>query len=121
MNKIILDSDSFDFDASAKTVTFLNGFAPEKLAHILVITNLTDNIIIYNFACEGYGGTYANPVLTLEYNTTSMSDTDTLQAVIYTQTTATDNFLKEIKSNTQCSQQIIELLITQNELLKQMF
>jgi hypothetical protein len=46
---------------------------------VLLITNVVDNIIIYNFNDATKGGTAATNVLTLTYNTASMSDTDELQ------------------------------------------
>ena len=68
----------YAFNASAKTVT-LNGFTSIDLEKLLVITNVTDNIIVYNFADATKGGTVASNVLTLTYDTTSMSNTDKLQ------------------------------------------
>lgn len=67
---------TYTFDASEKTITLsenvtLNGFT--------VITNVTDNIIIYNFADPALGGSENSNVLTLDYDTSSMSDTDELQ------------------------------------------
>ena len=55
---------------------------------LLLITNVTDNIIIYNFAGSGLGGTtsYTNSthktVLTLDYDTSSMSASDELQIFV---------------------------------------
>jgi hypothetical protein len=65
------------FDASAKTVMFLD-YGTIDLNRVLLITNVTDNIIIYNFADSTAGGTVSGNVLTLEYDTTSMSDDDKL-------------------------------------------
>jgi len=48
------------------------------LDSILLITNVTDNIIIYNFADPTKGGTVSDNVLTLTYDTSSMSNTDKL-------------------------------------------
>lgn len=75
MKKLITN---YTFDASEKTITF-NGYTTISLSRILVITNVTDNLIIYNFADPTAGGTVASNVLTLDYDTTAMSDTDTLQ------------------------------------------
>jgi hypothetical protein len=69
---------AYTFDASEKKVTF-TGINPISLASILLITNVTDNIIIYNFADPTLGGTVATNVLTLTFATTSMDDTDKLQ------------------------------------------
>ena len=44
--------------------------------NLLLITNLTDKIIIYNFACAGHGGTIQNDYIAREYNTRAMSSVD---------------------------------------------
>lgn len=72
---------SYTFDASEKQITF-TGTAPQDISSVLLITNVTDGIIIYNFADPTTGGTLAGSVLTLKYNTTAMSDTDSLQIFI---------------------------------------
>ena len=72
---------NYTFSASAKQITLTN-YPSLRLDQILLITNVTDNIIIYNFADPTAGGTLAGNVLTLLYNTTSMSDSDRLQIFI---------------------------------------
>lgn len=69
------------FDASAKTITHAS-FSDVTLAGIQLITNVTDQIIIYNFADTAKGGTLSTDTLTLEYDTTSMSDTDELMILV---------------------------------------
>lgn len=69
------------FDASAKTITHTS-FSDVTLAGIQLITNVTDQIIIYNFADTAKGGTLSTDTLTLEYDTTSMSDTDELMILV---------------------------------------
>lgn len=69
----------YTFDASTRQITFTDNTYTVSLEQILLITNVTDGIIIYNFADPNAGGTVANNVLTLTYNTTTMSDTDILQ------------------------------------------
>jgi hypothetical protein len=69
---------NYTFNAVAKTITFTD-YASISLDQVLLVTNVTDNIIIYNFAQPTLGGTVATNVLTLTYNTASMSDTDNLQ------------------------------------------
>lgn len=69
---------NYTFDASAKTVTF-DDYTTISLESVLLVTNVTDNINIYNFCDPLLGGTVATNVLTLTYDTTSMSDTDNLQ------------------------------------------
>jgi len=78
MKKLITN---YTFNKTAKTITFLDYSAanPISLENILLITNVTDNIIIYNFADSSFGGTVANNVLTLTYNTAAMSNSDKLQ------------------------------------------
>lgn len=69
---------NYTFDASAKTVTF-SDYTSISLNRVLLITNVTDNVIIYNFADPAAGGSVATNVLTLDYDTTAMDDTDALQ------------------------------------------
>jgi hypothetical protein len=69
---------NYTFDASAKTISF-DDYTGVDLNRVLLITNVTTNTIIYNFANSLLGGSVSGNVLTLTYNTTSMSDTDTLQ------------------------------------------
>lgn len=78
MKKLITN---YTFDASAKTVTF-NDYTTINLNKILLITNVVDNLILYNFADATNQVTVSGNVLTLAYNTTSMSDTDDLQIFI---------------------------------------
>ena len=72
----------FTFDASAKQVKIKGNHHKRRL---LMITNTTDNIIIYNFADStktgefSYHGVNDETTITLLFDTTSMSDTDSLQ------------------------------------------
>jgi hypothetical protein len=68
----------YTFNAATKQITF-NTTDIVSLNQVLVITNVTDNVIIYNFADAAKGGTIVNNVLTLTFDTTTMSDTDSLQ------------------------------------------
>jgi hypothetical protein len=73
-------SGTYAFNPTANTVTFSGLSQQITLANILLITNVTANTIIYNFASSSTGAvSFANNVLTLDYNTTSMSATDVLQ------------------------------------------
>ena len=78
---------NYTFDKTAKTITF-GDYGSITLDSILLITNVTDNIIIYNFADPALGGTVATNVLTLTYDTSAMSNTDDLQ--IFYEDTAQD-------------------------------
>lgn len=76
---------NYTFDASEKTIQ-ISGL--HKLRTLQMITNVTDNVIIYNFADASKGGSVSYnsttdvTTLTLTYNTTSMSDSDELQIFI---------------------------------------
>lgn len=102
MTKRILDPTEYTFDASAKTLTFPNGII---LRHLLLVTNLSSNDIIYNFACDGFGGTILGNILTLEYDTTSMADADNLSVIIYEED-------KGVESN-----QLLDIIANQTEVL----
>lgn len=112
---------SYTFDASEKTIAFAAGL---EIEGFLLIVNVVDNIIIYNFADATTGGTYAADTLTLAYNTASMDDTDelliyyddglTTQAVsgtITAELSATDNaVLDEIKIDTEAIETAVEAI-----------
>lgn len=69
---------SYVFNKTAKTITF-SGLTL-SLSNILVINNATANTLIYNFASSTTGASsFVNNVLTLDYDTSSMNDTDVLQ------------------------------------------
>lgn len=72
---------NYTFSAATKQITFTD-YPSLKLDQILLITNVNDNIIIYNFADPTAGGTLTGNVLTLTYNTAAMSNTDRLQIFI---------------------------------------
>lgn len=74
--KIIVDN--YTFDASAKTISF-DDYAAIDLDNVLLITNVTSNVIIYQFNKPSKNGTVATNVLTLNYDTTAMADGDNLQ------------------------------------------
>jgi len=78
-----LYSGDYTFDASERTVSIDGNYTQNKL---LLITNVTDGIIIYNFAEDTLGASaisYDNDkeltTITLLYDTTSMDDSDALQ------------------------------------------
>ena len=70
--------DNYTFNKSAQTITFTD-YTTIRLDSLLLITNVTDNIIVYNFASPLLGGTVSGNVLTLTYDTSAMDDTDSLQ------------------------------------------
>jgi len=72
--------DNYLFNKTAKTITFLD-YTSIDLNRIAVITNVTSNTMIYNFAGAGKGGTVSGNILTLTYDTAAMADTDELQII----------------------------------------
>jgi predicted extracellular nuclease len=74
---------SYAFNPGSKTITFSGLGQSIDLQNILLITNTTANTIIYNFADSTSGAvSFTNNVLTLDYDTTSMSSTDKLQIYV---------------------------------------
>lgn len=121
MNKIILDKKEYSFNAASKTVTLYVDESLISKEALLLITNVTSNKILYNFGCDGYGGTISNNVITLQYDTTDMSDLDSLQILMQVKESSSDKLLKSIESNTSSLNEIVRLLTEQNELIKEMF
>jgi YD repeat-containing protein len=73
-------------------VTF-NGYATVDIRGLIIITNVTRNIIVYSYADlespYSLGGTASTNVVTLEYDTTKMAAADNLQ--IYYDDVAADS------------------------------
>ena len=97
---------NYSFNASTGQVTF-NDFVTTgiTLDNVLIITNVTSNVIIYNFADPTTGGTVSKNVLTLTYNTSTMSNTDKLM-IYYDDSTV------------QARDTNVQLLQSQNDLLR---
>ena len=70
--------ENYTFNSATKQVIIIDNenITQEKL---LLITNMTAGIIIYNFADSDTRGLIAGNIITLNYDTISMSDTDKLQ------------------------------------------
>ncbi len=79
-----VDIGSYVFDASEKTITFSGITGLSSLDQILIITNLTEKIDIYDL--DQNLGVLSSNVLTLDYDTTLMSDTDILQIWVWLDT-----------------------------------
>jgi hypothetical protein len=81
MAKILIGSElgSYAFDKVAQTITFTGFIA--SLERLLLITDVTNNVIIYQFNDPAKGGLIVNNVLTLDYNTNTVAfnNTDNLQ------------------------------------------
>jgi hypothetical protein len=81
-----LHTGRYTFDAANSEITLKGNINPERL---LLITNVTDNVIIYSFAevGKGYAGKFYNTadnttIIQLDYDCSSMSDSDFLQIFI---------------------------------------
>lgn len=72
--------DNYLFDKTARTVTLLD-FELVSLARIVTIVNSENNVMMYNFAGSGKGGSVSGNVVTLDYDTSSMANTDKLQII----------------------------------------
>jgi hypothetical protein len=81
MNRIVNKTD-YSFNAAAKTITFSAAYTGLELAHIQLITNVTDSVIIYQFNKPLLSGSLSGLVLTLTYDTTPMSNTDDLAIIV---------------------------------------
>jgi hypothetical protein len=74
-------ANNYTFDASDKKVTLTGILVP--LQRVLLIVNATRNQVIFNFAEAGRGAmnvesVSGNTVITLQYDTTTFADTDSL-------------------------------------------
>jgi len=69
---------NYIFDASARTITF-SDYDAIDIDSVLYIIHVTDNRAIYNPMNKNLKGSVFGNVLTLNYNTTTMSDDDELQ------------------------------------------
>lgn len=75
MKKLITN---YTFNSATRQIA-LSDYTSIDLDGVLLVTNVTDNVIVYNFADPALGGTVSSNVLTLTYDTTSMSNGDALQ------------------------------------------
>jgi len=75
MKKLITN---YTFNAADKTVA-LPDYPTLNQSGLLLITNVTDGILIYNFADPTLGATVAGNTIVLEYDTTGMDAADKLQ------------------------------------------
>lgn len=98
--KLVFD---YTFDASAGTITVNDIYAQKRWQ---LISNLTDNVVIYQFNDPAFGFSdvsfdYDNSTttVTLAYDTSSMSDTDSLQIFVdegSTDVTVNDRFVDPV-------------------------
>ena len=102
--------EDYTFSATTKEITF-NTTSIISLSQLLLITNVTTNQIIYNFADPSTGGTIVNNVLTLDFDSTSMSNTDSLQIFLDNLATpASNEMLESIENQTELLRRMVKLL-----------
>ena len=102
---------TYTFSPNTKQVT-LSGVGTVALEALLLITNVTTNTIIYNFADPAKGATVVGNTLTLDYNTVGMNSNDTLQIYydVPSLTPATQQMQSSILAQQQANLEMIKLL-----------
>jgi hypothetical protein len=70
--------ENYAFDTAMKQISFTD-YQSIRLENVLVITNVSTNQIIYNFASPLLGGNVSGNILTLNTSTLGMTDNDKLQ------------------------------------------
>lgn len=99
----------YTFTPSLKQIRF-NTTDTVTLENVLLITNVSTNTIIYNFANPAQGGTISSNVLTLTYDTTAMSSSHKLQIFLDLKgSPATENTLQDVKEQTALLKRIAKI------------
>jgi hypothetical protein len=98
----------FDGDS---TVTIMDDTVITK-ENLMLVTNTTTNEILYNFGCEGFGGTLDGQVLTLERTATDGAITDSLQIILYQEEEIGEG-ISDIELNTGESRQTLRNISVQ--------
>lgn len=70
--------ENYSFNPATGIITFAD-YDSIKLESVLLVTNVTTNVMIYNFASPALGATVTGNQLVLGVNTSAMSNTDKLQ------------------------------------------
>lgn len=83
-----LDTGTYTFNPATRQITLSNVISGGvqdyaiDLEQLILIVNVTDNIMLYNFCEPTLGGSISSNVITVNYNTTAMSSTDRLMIII---------------------------------------
>jgi hypothetical protein len=101
------------FNATGQKV-ILTDYPQVSLESLLLITNVTNNQIIYNFADPLAGGSVSGNSITLDYNTSGMNNSDCLQIYYDTPYTPATNETLNIMSGQ------LQALQEQNLLMRRM-
>ena len=97
--KGIVENKNYTFSAANKTITFSSDYIGMSLSDITYITNIKSGVatVVYDPFDSTKGGVLNGLVLTLAYNTTSMSDSDPLQIIVgYTPKNADPQLVRKI-------------------------
>lgn len=89
---------NYTFNAAAKQITFID-YDTVTLERVLLITNASTNQPIYVFNHSGFGGSVTGNVLTLDYDTSAMSNSDPLQIIYEAKTGDPHDNQKELAGN----------------------
>ena len=100
---------NYSFNAYTKEITFFD-YTNISLDCVLIITNVTDNLIIYNFADPIKGGTVTSNRLTLTYNTSGMDNNDSL-LIYYDDPNSTTEVIEGNISKSQTVDNSLKILI----------
>lgn len=74
MKRII---DNYKFIPSERKIVFTD-FSSISLERVLLVVNVTSNVLLYNFMSSSLGGSVSGNTLILDYDTSSMDASDTL-------------------------------------------
>jgi len=112
------DIGSYAFNAIDGTVTFIDVVL--SLEQILIITNVTQQTMVYCFNKNTLGGTLSGSVLTLDYDTSAMLDTDDLQ--IYVDMPLEETAVEQTDGNTatELLTLILKEIMLTNHLISEM-
>lgn len=99
----------YTFDPIAKTITIPN---PIELEELLLITNVSSNQIIYNFADLTRGASIVDNIITLDFDTSAMLPDDSLQIFIDTENANFNELNQDIRNG------LIEIVRTTQSLKK---
>jgi hypothetical protein len=73
---------NYTFNASNGQITFTD-FSAISLENVLLVTNVTDGIVVYQFQKPGKLGSVSTNVLDLQFDTSGMSNGDDLQIIYH--------------------------------------
>jgi len=109
--------ENYTFNAASGEIT-LTDYNSVNLESMLLVTNVTDNIIIYNFADPTRGGTVSGNVLNLGFDTSGMSNSDSLQIFIEDgYISAKDQTLQDLLNSIDANSAILRKLLLMSQSL----